>query len=33
MTVEVNRKNKLIQVLLEPSEQAVMLRYLVARKS
>jgi predicted metalloprotease with PDZ domain len=33
MTVEVNRKNKLIQVALEPSEQPVMLRYLVSRKS
>lgn len=33
MTVEVNRKNRLVQVLLEPSEQPVMLRYLVAKKS
>ena len=33
MTVEVNRKNKLMQVLLEPLEQPVMLRYLVSRKS
>ena len=33
LTVEVNRKNKFVQVVLEPTEHPVMLRYLVARKS